>query len=148
MAFPLAVIFSALQQVRRFPSKGQSPRNRNVTSLHFFESAWNRTESVWLGCPDRVPSKAPQPGSLSQRTGSPGSPAQKSGLPLHRSGAEDGLALPRRNLFEWGIFGMSEPIIACPHCKAEIGLTEALTAPLIQATHKKIAEREREVARR
>jgi hypothetical protein len=43
---------------------------------------------------------------------------------------------------------MSEPIIACPHCRAEIGLTEALTAPLIRATHKKIAEREREVARR
>ena len=47
-----------------------------------------------------------------------------------------------------GIFGMSEPNITCPHCKAEIGLTEALTAPLIQATHKNIAEREREVARR
>ena len=43
---------------------------------------------------------------------------------------------------------MNEPNITCPHCKAEIGLTETLTAPLIQAKHKKIAEREREVARR
>jgi hypothetical protein len=43
---------------------------------------------------------------------------------------------------------MSEPIITCPHCKAEVGLTESLAAPLIQATRKKIAEREREVARR
>jgi hypothetical protein len=43
---------------------------------------------------------------------------------------------------------MNEPIIACPHCKAEVGLTQALIAPLIQATHRKIAEREREVDRR
>ena len=43
---------------------------------------------------------------------------------------------------------MNEPIITCPHCKAEVGPTESLTTPLIQATHKKIAEREREVARR
>ena len=43
---------------------------------------------------------------------------------------------------------MSEPNTTCPHCKAEIALTEALTAPLIPAIHKKIAEREREVARR
>ena len=43
---------------------------------------------------------------------------------------------------------MSEPIITCPHCKAEVRLTESLAAPLIQATRKKIAEREREVARR
>jgi hypothetical protein len=43
---------------------------------------------------------------------------------------------------------MSEPIITCPHCKAEIGVTEALTVPLIQATYEKVAEREREVARR
>jgi hypothetical protein len=48
----------------------------------------------------------------------------------------------------WGIFGMSEPIITCPHCKAEVRLTDSLAAPLIQATRKKIAEREREVARR
>src|SRR6187200_1569807 len=41
-----------------------------------------------------------------------------------------------------GIFGMSEPNTTCPHCKAEIALTEALTAPLIPAIHKKIAERE------
>src|SRR5512144_2870064 len=43
---------------------------------------------------------------------------------------------------------MSEQIITCRHCKAEVNVTEALTAPLIQATRKKIAEREREVARR
>ena len=43
---------------------------------------------------------------------------------------------------------MSEPIITCPHCKAEVRLTESLADPLIQATRKKIAEREREVARR
>ena len=43
---------------------------------------------------------------------------------------------------------MSEPIITCPHCKAEVRLTKSLAAPLIQATRKKIAEREREVARR
>ena len=43
---------------------------------------------------------------------------------------------------------MSEPNTTCPHCKAEIALTEALTAPLITAIYKKIAEREREVARR
>ena len=43
---------------------------------------------------------------------------------------------------------MNEPIITCPHCKAEVRLTESLAAPLIQATRKKIAEREREVARR
>jgi hypothetical protein len=43
---------------------------------------------------------------------------------------------------------MSEPIITCPHCKAEVRLTESLAAPLIQAIRKKIAEREREVARR
>ena len=57
-------------------------------------------------------------------------------------------ALPRRKPIAWGIFGMSEPIITCPHCKAEVRLTESLAAPLIQATRKKIAEREREVARR
>jgi hypothetical protein len=40
---------------------------------------------------------------------------------------------------------MNEPIITCPHCKAEVRLTESLAAPLIQA---KIVEREGEVARR
>ena len=48
----------------------------------------------------------------------------------------------------WGIFGMNEPTIACPHCKAGIRLTESLAAPLIRATRKKIAEKEAEVARR
>jgi hypothetical protein len=43
---------------------------------------------------------------------------------------------------------MNEPTISCPHCKAEVRLTEALTAPLIRATHKKIAEKETEIARR
>jgi hypothetical protein len=28
---------------------------------------------------------------------------------------------------------MNEPIITCPHCKAEVRLTESLAAPLIQA---------------
>ena len=40
---------------------------------------------------------------------------------------------------------MNEPIITCPHCKAEVRLTESLAAPLLQA---KIVEREGEVARR
>jgi hypothetical protein len=48
----------------------------------------------------------------------------------------------------WGIFGMNEPTITCPHCKAEVRLTESLAAPLIRATRKKIAEREAEVVRR
>jgi hypothetical protein len=43
---------------------------------------------------------------------------------------------------------MNEPTITCPHCKAEIRLTESLAAPLIRATRKKIAEKEAEVARR
>lgn len=43
---------------------------------------------------------------------------------------------------------MNEPTIACPHCKAEIRLTESLAAPLIRATRKKIAEKEVQVARR
>ena len=58
-----------------------------------------------------------------------------------------GLALPSRKPIAWGIFGMNEPIITCPHCKAEVRLTE-FAASLIQATRKKIVEREREVARR
>jgi len=47
-----------------------------------------------------------------------------------------------------GIFGMNEPTITCPHCKAEVRFTESLAAPLIRATGKKIAEKEAEVARR
>ena len=42
---------------------------------------------------------------------------------------------------------MNEPTITCPHCKAEVRLTEALAAPLIR-TNKKIAEKESEIARR
>ena len=42
---------------------------------------------------------------------------------------------------------MNEPTITCPHCKAEVRLTEALAGPLIRA-NKKIAERETEIARR
>ena len=42
---------------------------------------------------------------------------------------------------------MNEPTITCPHCKAEVRLTEALAAPLIRA-NKKIAEKETEIARR
>ena len=43
---------------------------------------------------------------------------------------------------------MNQPIIMCPHCEAEITLTESLAAPLIRATREKIAEKEAEVARR
>jgi hypothetical protein len=43
---------------------------------------------------------------------------------------------------------MNEPSISCPHCKTEVRLTETLTAPLIRATRKKIAEKETEIARR
>jgi hypothetical protein len=43
---------------------------------------------------------------------------------------------------------MNEPAITCPHCKAEVRLTESLAAPLIPATHNKIAEKEAEIARR
>ena len=46
--------------------------------------------------------------------------------------------------FWGGIFGMNEPTITCPHCNAEITLTESLAAPLIRATRKKIAEKEAE----
>ena len=42
---------------------------------------------------------------------------------------------------------MNEPTITCPHCKAEVRLTEALAAPLIRA-NKKIAEKETEIAKR
>jgi hypothetical protein len=42
---------------------------------------------------------------------------------------------------------MNQPTIRCPHCKAEVRLTEALAAPLIR-TNKKIAEKEAEIARR
>ena len=47
-----------------------------------------------------------------------------------------------------GIFSMNQPTITCPHCEAEITLTESLAEPLIRATRKKIAEKEAEVARR
>jgi hypothetical protein len=47
-----------------------------------------------------------------------------------------------------GIFGMNQPTITCPHCEAEITLTESPADPLIRATRKKIAEKEAEVARR
>jgi hypothetical protein len=47
-----------------------------------------------------------------------------------------------------GIFGMNQPTITCPHCEAEITLTESLADPLIRTTRKKIAEKEAEVARR
>ena len=41
---------------------------------------------------------------------------------------------------------MNEPTITCPHCNAEVRLTESLAAPLIRA-NKKIAEKEAEIAR-
>jgi hypothetical protein len=40
---------------------------------------------------------------------------------------------------------MNEPIITCPHCKAELS---SFAASLIEATRKKVVERERAVARR
>jgi hypothetical protein len=47
---------------------------------------------------------------------------------------------------------MNQPTTSCPHCKAEIALTESLAAPLIRAIRaqyeKKIAEKEAEVGRR
>jgi hypothetical protein len=43
---------------------------------------------------------------------------------------------------------MNQPTITCPHCEADITLTESLAAPLIRATRKKIAEKEAEIARR
>ena len=43
---------------------------------------------------------------------------------------------------------MNQPTITCPHCEAEITLTESLADPLVRATRKKIAEKEAEVARR
>ena len=43
---------------------------------------------------------------------------------------------------------MNQPTITCPHCEAEITITESLADPLIRATRKKIAEKEAEVARR
>ena len=56
-----------------------------------------------------------------------------------------GLALPNWKPIAWGIFGMNEPIITCPHCKAELN---SFAASLIEATRKKVVERERAVARR
>ena len=43
---------------------------------------------------------------------------------------------------------MNQPTIKCPHCEAEITLTESLAAPLVRATRKRIAEKEAEIARR
>ena len=42
---------------------------------------------------------------------------------------------------------MHEPTISCPHCNAEVTLTESRTPSLIRA-RKKIAEKEAEIARR
>ena len=42
---------------------------------------------------------------------------------------------------------MSEPTISCPHCNAEVTLTESRTPSLIQL-RQKIAEKEAEIARR
>ena len=46
-----------------------------------------------------------------------------------------------------GSFDMSEPTISCPHCNAEVTLTESRTPSLIQL-RQKIAEKEAEIARR
>ena len=43
---------------------------------------------------------------------------------------------------------MNEPTTKCPHCSAEIRLTESLAAPLILATRQKLADKEAEIARR
>ena len=53
----------------------------------------------------------------------------------------------KQDVLQGGIFDMNEPTITCPHCKAEVRLTEALAAPLIRA-NKKIAEKETQIARR
>ena len=42
---------------------------------------------------------------------------------------------------------MNEPTISCPHCNAEVTLTESRTPSLIQL-RQKIAEKEAEIARR
>jgi len=54
----------------------------------------------------------------------------------------------KQEVLHGGIFDMNEPTISCPRCKAEVKLTESVTALLIRATRKKIAEKEGEVARR
>ncbi|CUQ67677.1 DUF2130 domain-containing protein [Candidatus Nitrospira inopinata] len=47
---------------------------------------------------------------------------------------------------------MSEPIIICPNCKAEIKLTESLAAPLIESTRReyerRLAQKDADVAKR
>lgn len=47
---------------------------------------------------------------------------------------------------------MAEPTITCPHCKAEIKLTESLAAPLIESTRheyeKRLAQKDADVAKR
>src|SRR6476619_8561351 len=51
-----------------------------------------------------------------------------------------------------GIFGMNEPTITCPHCNAELRLTESLADPLVRTareqSEKWIAQKEDDVARR
>ena len=46
---------------------------------------------------------------------------------------------------------MSEPVIACPKCKAEIKLTESLAAPLIESTRrefeKQLAQKDADIAK-
>jgi len=36
---------------------------------------------------------------------------------------------------------MTEPIIICPKCKAEIKLTESLAAPIIESTRREYEQR-------
>jgi hypothetical protein len=47
---------------------------------------------------------------------------------------------------------MTEPIISCPKCKAEIKLTESLAAPLIESTRrefeKQLAQKDADIAKR
>src|SRR5512142_1486294 len=47
---------------------------------------------------------------------------------------------------------MSEPVISCPKCKAEIKLTESLAAPLIESTRReferRLAQKDAEIAGR
>jgi hypothetical protein len=63
-----------------------------------------------------------------------------------------GAGATRAEAYFRGIFGMNEPTITCPHCNAELSVTEPLADPLIRAareqSEKRIAQKEDDVARR
>ena len=64
----------------------------------------------------------------------------------------ESVSLPKAEAYLRGIFGMNEPTITCPHCHAELRLTESLVDPLIRTAReqyeKRIAQKEDDVARR